>query len=50
MPTTTNAQNTRNAQFAMDSPRKVQSTLVQSPLPRKIIGMARLSGKFSIIP
>ena len=34
----------------MEPPRKVQSTLVQSPLPLKIMGMARLSGKVSIIP
>ena len=28
----------------------VQSICVQSPLPLKIIGMARCSGKFSIMP
>ena len=37
-------------QFAIDRPRKVQSTCEQSPAPRKIIGKARCSGKVSIIP
>ena len=39
-----------NDQLAIDRPRKVQSTCEQSPLPRKIIGSARCSGKVSIIP
>ena len=39
-----------NDQLAIEPPRKVQSILVQSPLPLKIIGMARFSGKVSIIP
>ena len=34
----------------MVPPRNVQSTALQSPLPLKIIGMARLSGKDSIMP
>ena len=37
-------------QLAMDRPRKVQSTFVQSPLPLKIMGMARCRGKVSIMP
>ena len=43
-------QNTTKDQFASEPPRKVQSTAAQSPLPRKIIGMARCNGKFSIMP
>ncbi len=39
-----------NDQLAMEPPRKVQSTLVQSPLPLKIMGMARCRGKFSTMP
>ncbi len=39
-----------NDQLTIDSPKKVQSILVQSPLPLKIMGTARLSGKVSIIP
>ena len=39
-----------NDQLATEPPRKVQSTLVQSPLPRKIIGMTRCSGKLSTMP
>ena len=49
-PITRNAAKHTNDQLAIEPPRKVQSTLVQSPLPRKIIGMARCSGKCSIIP
>lgn len=44
------AQKHRNDQLAIEPPRKVQSTLMQSPLPRKIMGRARLSGKVSIMP
>ena len=50
MKTMANATNATKDQLAMEPPRNVQSILVQSPLPRKIIGMARLSGKVSIIP
>ena len=39
-----------NDQLAIEPPRNVQSILVQSPLPLKIMGTARLSGKVSIIP
>ncbi len=39
-----------NDQLAMLPPRKVQSTLLQSPPPRKIMGSARLRGKVSIMP
>ncbi len=39
-----------NDQLAMEPPRKVQSILVQSPLPLKIMGMARCRGKFSTMP
>lgn len=42
--------NQRKDQFAIDRPRKVQSMAAQSPEPRKIMGMARCSGKLSIIP
>jgi hypothetical protein len=47
-----NAKNTKqtNDQLAIEPPRNVQSTLVQSPLPLKIMGMARLIGKFSTMP
>jgi len=37
-------------QLAIEPPKKVQSTLVQSPLPLKIMGMARCRGKFSTMP
>lgn len=40
----------RKDQLAIDRPRKVQSIWLQSPLPLKIIGIARLSGKVSIMP
>lgn len=49
-PTTAIALNHKNDQLAMDPPKKVQSTLVQSPLPLKIMGMARCNGKVSIMP
>ena len=39
-----------NDQLAIEPPRKVQSILVQSPLPLKIMGMARCRGKFSTMP
>lgn len=48
--TSTMAAKHRNDQFAIDPPRKVQSIAVQSPPPLKIIGIARFSGKVSIIP
>src|SRR5258708_7406307 len=44
------AQNHRKDQLAMEPPRKVQSTLVQSPLPLSNMGTTRCSGKFSIMP
>ena len=40
----------KNDQLAIDRPKNVQSILVQSPLPLKIIGMARFRGKVSIMP
>lgn len=40
----------RNDQLAIVSPRKVQSTALQSPLPRNSIGITRLSGNDSIMP
>jgi hypothetical protein len=39
-----------NDQLAMEPPKNVQSTWLQSPPPLKIIGIARLRGKVSIIP
>jgi hypothetical protein len=42
--------NATNDQLAMEPPKNVQSTLVQSPLPLKIMGMKRCMGKFSIMP
>ena len=48
--TTPKNTNAAKDQMAMEPPKKVQSTLVQSPLPLKIIGMTRCSGKVSIIP
>ena len=47
---TTMLEKTRTFQFASVPPRKVQSTLLQSPLPLKIMGSTRCSGKVSIIP
>jgi hypothetical protein len=44
------AEKHRKDQLAIDRVRKVQSTLLQSPLPLKIIGMARCRGKVSIMP
>jgi hypothetical protein len=41
---------TKKDQLAIDAPKKVQSIFVQSPLPLKIMGMARCKGKFSIMP
>ena len=49
-PTIAKNTNERKDQLAIEPPRKVQSILVQSPLPLKIMGMTRCSGKFSIIP
>jgi hypothetical protein len=37
-------------QLAIEPPKKVQSILVQSPLPRKIRGTSRCKGKVSIMP
>ena len=48
--TTKMPQKNKNDQLAIEPPRNVQSTLVQSPLPLKIIGMARCRGKVSIMP
>ena len=41
-------ENQTKDQLAREPPRKVQSTLVQSPLPLKIIGKARLSGRIPL--
>ena len=43
------ALNTTKDRFASEPLIKVQSTAEQSPLPLKIIGMARLSGKAFLI-
>ncbi len=40
----------RKDQLAIDRLRKVQSTLLQSPLPLKIMGITRCKGKVSIMP
>ncbi len=50
MPTMPIATKQTNDQLAIEPPRNVQSTAEQSPLPLKIMGIARLSGKVSIIP
>ena len=49
-PVKVNAVKATKDQLAIEPPKKVQSTFVQSPLPRKIMGMARCSGKVSIMP
>ncbi len=46
---TRNIANQINAHSAIERPRKRHNTLVQSPLPRKIMGSASASGKDSIM-
>ena len=48
--TTIKAKKHSSDQLAMLPPRNVQSTLLQSPLPEKICGIARLKGICSIMP